>query len=118
MKKINRKNFLKSAAALSLTGAGAVTFLAGCGNEKKEPESESSEAEKGPCSDLSGLSDSEKETRDLYRYVVNSPHDDKYCSLCNYFTPPQENSKCGSCQIVKGPINPKGYCTSFVKKIS
>ena len=40
MKKINRKNFIKGAAALGLTGVGALTFLSGCGNEKKGPGSQ------------------------------------------------------------------------------
>lgn len=116
MQKINRKNFIKSAAALSLTGIGAITFLSSCGNEKKGPASETSESSSDPCTDLSGLSDSEKETRELYRYVAESPHEDKKCHLCNYFIPPAGEAKCGKCQIVKGPINPDGYCTSFVKK--
>jgi hypothetical protein len=118
MEKINRKNFLKNAAALTLTGIGVLGFLESCGNEKKGSEPQKSEANTGPCSDLSGLSDADKQTRDLYRYVSNSPHDDKKCFMCNYFTPPKGDAKCGSCQIVKGPINPNGYCTSFVKKIS
>lgn len=115
MEKIDRKKFLKSAAALSFTGLGAITFLSGCG-KKKEESGETKEAS-GPCSDLSGLTDSEKETRDLYRYVTHSPHEDKKCHLCNYFTPPAAGAQCGTCQIVKGPINPDGYCTSWVKKV-
>ena len=117
MKKINRKNFIKGAAALGFTGVGALTFLSGCGNEKKGPGS-AEEKNNEPCSDLSGLSDAEKETRELYRYVADSPHEDKKCHICNYFIPPAAQAKCGTCQIVKGPINPDGYCTSFVKKIT
>jgi hypothetical protein len=116
MKKINRKNFIKGTAAIALSGLGAITFLSGCGRKKEEPEETKKTSE--PCSDLSGLSESEKETRDLYRYVSNSPHEDKKCHLCNYFIPPAGGSTCGTCQIVKGPINPNGYCTSWVKKIS
>ena len=116
MKKINRKNFLKHTAALSFTGLGVITFLSGCGKGQKEPASESSQNEKEPCSDLSGLSESEKNTRDLYRYAADSPHDDKKCHMCNYFIPPKGNTTCGTCVIVKGPINPNGYCTSWVKK--
>ncbi|MEJ2617574.1 MAG: hypothetical protein P8Z35_21650 [Ignavibacteriaceae bacterium] len=117
MQKINRKKFFKHAAALSFTGFGAVTFLAGCGKKKEEEPGEAKEAS-GPCSDLSGLTASEKETRDLYRYVSHSPHENKKCHLCNYFTPPANGARCGSCQVVKGPINPEGYCTSWVKKLT
>ncbi|MFZ0453245.1 MAG: twin-arginine translocation signal domain-containing protein [Ignavibacteriaceae bacterium] len=116
MQKINRKNFLKGTAALTLSGFGAVTFLAGCGKKKEEP-GEAKEAS-GPCSDLSGLSAADKETRELYRYVADSPHEDKKCHLCNYFIPPENNAPCGTCQVVKGPINPGGYCTSWVKKMT
>ena len=113
MEKINRKKFLKNAVALSFTGLGAVTFLAGCG-KKNEPGQVKKES--GPCSDLSGLTESEKKTRTLYRYVANSPHEDKKCHICHFYISPKGGSKCGTCQIVKGPINPDGYCTSFVKK--
>ncbi len=113
MEKIDRKKFFKHAAALSFTGLGAITFLAGCG-KKNEPGS--AKQASGPCSDLSGLTESEKQTRDLYRYVANSPHEDKKCHLCNYFIPPKGEAKCGTCQVVKGPINPNGYCTSWVQK--
>lgn len=116
MKKIDRKNFIKSAAVLTFSGFSAVTFLAGCGKKKEEP-GETKEASE-PCSDLSGLTPSEKETRDLYRYVAHSPHEDKKCHLCNYFIPPANGAKCGTCQVVKGPINPNGYCTSWVKKMT
>lgn len=116
MKKIDRKNFIKSTAALTFSGFGAITFLSGCG-EKKEETGETKETS-GPCNDLSGLSGSEKETRDLYRYVAHSPHEDKKCHLCNYFIQPAGGAPCGTCQIVKGPINPDGYCTSWVKKMS
>jgi hypothetical protein len=116
MKKIDRKNFIKSAAVLTFSGFGAVTFLAGCGKKKEEPGEIKKAA--GPCSDLSGLTDAEKETRVLYRYVPHSPHEDKKCGVCNYFTPPKAGSQCGTCLIVKGPINPDGYCTSWVKKVT
>ncbi len=116
MKKIDRKNFIKGAAALTLSGFGAVTFLAGCGKKKEEP-GETKETS-GPCSDLSGLTPAEKETRDLYRYISHSPHNDKNCHLCNFFIPPSGGANCGTCQVVKGPINPDGYCTSWVKKMS
>jgi hypothetical protein len=115
MEKINRKKFLKNAAALGFTGFSAITFLSGCG-EKKEESGETMKSSE-PCSDLSGLTESEKQTRDLYRYVADSPHDDKKCHICNYFIPPDAGVKCGKCQIVKGPINPDGYCTSWVKKM-
>jgi hypothetical protein len=116
MKKIDRRNFIKSSVVLSFSGLGAVTFLSGCGNKKEEPGEAKESSE--PCSDLNGLTAAEKESRELYRYVPDSPHEDKKCHLCNYFIPPTGNAPCGTCQVVKGPINPDGYCTSWVKKIS
>jgi hypothetical protein len=40
----------------------------------------------------------------------------KLCSSCQQFVPSAAANTCGTCKILKGPINPKGYCKSFVAK--
>jgi hypothetical protein len=81
-------------------------FAAACG-KSGPPES---------CSDVAGLNEAEKSARSALQYSDNSPHADKHCNGCNLFQPPPEVSQCGSCQIVKGPIHPNGYCTAWVQK--
>ena len=84
----------------------AAGFLAACG-KKTEPDS---------CSDVMALSDAEKMARTALQYTDRSLQADKHCALCNLYQPSSDPAKCGSCQIVKGPIHPKGYCTAFVAK--
>jgi hypothetical protein len=89
-----------------ITAAGAA--LAACG-KKTEPDS---------CLDVGSLSEPEKMARSALQYSDSSPQPDKRCLLCNLYQPPADPSQCGTCQIVKGPIHPKGYCTAFVAKTS
>lgn len=116
MKKgISRKIFIKN---IGLFGAG--TFFGGAiisscgGNENKQaPPTEESI---GPCSDLTGLSKEELQTRGQYNYVAQSPHQDKVCANCNLFILPKEGEQCGECQIVKGPIAAGAYCDQWIIK--
>lgn len=69
-----------------------------------------------PCTDTSGLTQAELTIRTNLKYTGRSPFPDKHCALCQLFVAPASGVACGTCQVVKGPINPKGYCTSFVAK--
>ena len=40
----------------------------------------------------------------------------KTCTNCQQFVPAPAANACGTCKILKGPINPKGYCKSYVAK--
>lgn len=80
--------------------------LAACG-KKTEPDS---------CQDVSGLGDAEKMSRNALQYTDKSPQKDKYCSICNFWQAPGDPAQCGGCQLVKGPIHPKGFCTAFAPK--
>lgn len=104
--KVSRRTAVRALGLLPLFGAGAAGLLAGCG-KKTEPDS---------CTDLMGVSDAEKAARSALQYADKSPHADKHCELCSLYQPVSDVSKCGGCQIVKGPIHPKGYCTAFVAK--
>jgi hypothetical protein len=114
MDKINRKDFFKRAALLGVTAASLPAFIESCGGNSKK----NSPANNDPCSDTSGLTADQLQTRKTFQYTGHSPHNDKYCSICNFFIKPQGNAHCGTCQVVKGPINPDGYCNSFIKKQS
>lgn len=110
MKKINRKDFFKHAAVLSVSAFSLPAFLESCGGNNKNPEAND------PCTDTSRLTATELKTRETFQYVGSSTYPDKDCALCSYFIAPEGKVHCGTCQVVKGPINPKGYCNSFVKK--
>jgi hypothetical protein len=104
--KCSRRSALKVLGAVPLLASSASVMLAACG-KKTEPDS---------CSDVGALSDAEKMARSALQYTDRSTLADKRCELCNLFQKPPDPSQCGTCQVVKGPIHPKGYCTAFVAK--
>lgn len=120
--KLTRRQFVQTAAA----GAGFLTLgalLAGCdkGGGDAAGGAAGGEAPKGEapsaaldCTDVSGLSEADKKTRDAFKYVEKSPDPKKLCSNCQLYLQPEGGSGCGGCTIVKGPINPDGYCASWV----
>jgi hypothetical protein len=99
---------LSRRATLQILGAAPVlsALVAACA--KKEPDS---------CQDVAGLSEPEKVARTALQYADRSPQAAKQCQGCQLFQPAAEASQCGSCQVVKGPIHPKGYCTAWVQKV-
>jgi hypothetical protein len=102
--KLSRREILQRSAALSLLGvAGAA--LAAC---KSEPKALA-------CTDTMSLSSADAQVRVSLQYVDNSVEAGKMCSACQQFIPAAPD-QCGTCKVVKGPINPKGYCKSFVAK--
>lgn len=54
-------------------------------------------------------------TRTSLEYVDKSPNAAKVCSGCQLFKPAAPDT-CGACAVVKGPINPMGFCKSWVQK--
>jgi hypothetical protein len=67
------------------------------------------------CVDTSGLSPSDLQIRTALAYVDSSTEPGKICSRCQQFLPPPA-AGCGTCKVVKGPVNPNGNCKSFVAK--
>jgi len=93
---------------LQLLGAApALPMLFSACGSKSEPDS---------CSDVGSLGEAEKTARSALQYSDQSPQADKHCRDCQLFLAPPEPSQCGSCQVVKGPIHPNGYCTAWAKK--
>lgn len=102
--KLSRREILQRASALSLLGvAGAA--LAAC---KSEPKALS-------CTDTMSLSSSDAQVRVSLQYVDKSVEPGKSCSGCQQYIAGAPDG-CGTCKVVKGPINPKGYCKSFAAK--
>lgn len=68
------------------------------------------------CDDVSGLKKEEIEQRKSLKYTDNSPEKGKLCSNCALYVPAKAGSPCGGCNLIKGPISPNGWCTSWVPK--
>jgi hypothetical protein len=99
-----RRDFFKK-----VLGLCAVPLLDGaCGGES-DPVS---------CTDMDGLSASDKATRSSVLYKDWSIYSDKTCENCIFFEPPAASGGCGRCRIVKGAIHSNGYCTAWLTKSS
>jgi len=95
----------------ALRGTVFLMVLAACG--KKEEKKELS------CTDTSGLSPADVEMRNVtLAYVEKTPDPAKRCDNCQQFKAAPAPGACGGCTILKGPINPAGYCKSWVQKAS
>ena len=102
---VSRRLVLQQSLALGVVTVGSLgVFTAACG--KKELS----------CDDASSLPPADAQTRTLLAYVDKTPIAEKYCSNCQQYKAAAEN-QCGGCNLVKGPIHPKGYCKSWAAKI-
>jgi hypothetical protein len=89
-------------------GAAGVLALAGLGACKESPKTLS-------CADTTNLSAADAQVRTSLAYVDHSTEPGKACNGCQQFIPAAPDT-CGGCKIIKGTINPAGYCKSFVAK--
>jgi len=118
---LNRKEFLERLSMVCIGVIGAGTALTSC-DKKEEPEAKTEapaameEQTENLCADLSGLTEDEKAIRDTFKYVAQSPDTNKLCTNCQFWLVPKEGEFCGGCQIIKGPINPDGYCNQWLQK--
>lgn len=105
--KIGRRDAARRALVVLGAAAFAPSLLAGCGGED--------EAGGGAltCTDASGLSSAEIQTRQAQSYVDASPHPDRKCDGCRFYTQPAQPGTCGGCQVLAGPIHPDGYCDLY-----
>jgi hypothetical protein len=103
--KLSRRELLSSATTL---GALAVFGAAACG-KKAAPLA---------CTDTTGLTPADLSVRTALAYVDVSTEPGKSCLNCQQFIVPAAPGTCGSCKVLKGPINPAGNCKSFVAKVA
>jgi hypothetical protein len=68
------------------------------------------------CTDTSALAPADVQVRAALAYVDTSVEAGKTCAGCQQFIPAPAAGSCGTCKVVKGPINPGGNCKSFVAK--
>jgi hypothetical protein len=101
-KTLNRRETIRLLVVTPLLAVG----LSACG-KKSAPDG---------CTDLTGLTDGEKAARAALQYTDRSLQNDKRCDVCSFYQAAGDPAACGGCQLVKGPIHPKGYCTAFAPK--
>jgi hypothetical protein len=100
---LTRRNVLQRGSAL---GVLAILGTSAC---KGEPRALS-------CVDTTGLLPTDVQIRTTLAYVDASMEAGKACNKCQQFVAPTSADACGSCKVLKGPVNPIGYCKSFVAK--
>ena len=120
---MTRKEFLQSLLVLGFATAGAGTVLSSCGGGTEETaqtsggsgtKSATKPVAAAPCTDVSGLTEAELTMRNTtLKYVTQSTDPNKRCDNCKFWTPPEAGQTCGGCQLIKGPIHPKGNCSSW-----
>ena len=101
--KMARRAAFRSLAALPLAVI-APSVLSACGKNVN-------------CSEAPGLSADELKARlETAQYQEQSMDATKHCSQCSLFVAPAQTG-CGACKVLKGPINPNGYCKLYVGKV-
>ncbi len=130
-KDISRRHFIQRMSLFGAAGIGASTLLAACGGDQQADtpaetpadttaeapaETPAETAEGFTCTDTSGLTEQELTMRTTLQYVDASPDREKACGLCALYVAAVAGQNCGTCTIIKGPIHPKGTCTSFAPK--
>lgn len=104
MKTTGRREALRHLVVLSASIAVPGVFATAC-------------SKKPTCTDVSGLSPDELKMRtEVAAYVESAPDPSKTCDACAQWVPASSENACGGCKVVKGPINPKGWCKLFVAK--
>jgi hypothetical protein len=99
---LSRRAALRNALGISAAAIIPVSFLTGCGSKLS-------------CNDVTNLSPEDLKNRSDNQYVDAAQDPKKNCGNCGLFTSGGEN-KCGTCKIVKGPVNPGGNCKNWAAK--
>lgn len=100
---LSRRIWLRRSLQLCVTGA-LWAVVAGCHKETALV-----------CADPARLTDQEINLRDSLHYIEQSPDGDRVCGGCAFFER-AASAACGTCKLLKGPVNPKGHCDSWNKR--
>ena len=124
-KDITRRDFIQRVTLFGAAGLGAGSLLAACGGEQPAPTPSetptaapepSAAAQRFTCMDTAGLTEKDVKMRTALKYVDKSAQAGKQCDNCAFWLNPAEGSPCGTCQTVKGPIHPEGYCKIWAQR--
>jgi hypothetical protein len=113
---VTRREFLERAAILG-AAFGAAPLLAACASSE-EGAATGDDVAAGPidCTDTSALTEDEVKTRTDLEYVEMSEMPDQNCLNCEQYD--GDATACGACTLVPGPINPEGWCISWVEVVA
>lgn len=64
------------------------------------------------CSDPDKLTDAQIAVRSSFEYVEKAPDPGKACAGCAFFLADAAGA-CGACDLLKGPVNSAGHCSSW-----
>ncbi len=65
------------------------------------------------CTDVAGLNEAERKRRVALAYVDKAPDPERECDRCAQYLGVPDG--CGSCKLLRGPINPGGSCKEFAE---
>ena len=115
--RISRKEFLQRCALMGAAVVGGGSFLAGCGGGDKGDSGQQTVSKTtgaaDPCGDTTGLTEADLQMRKNLKYVAVSAEEGKNCANCKFYLADQFGEQCGGCQLFKGPVHPKGNCSSW-----
>jgi hypothetical protein len=92
-----------------LKGFGQLSFLALASSV------DAGELPAKSCSDPDNLSNSEQALRKSLDYAEAATNVGQTCAGCSFFAL-EGRGPCGTCQILNGPVNLNGHCTSWKSK--
>ena len=98
----NRRDFVKNAAIVSVGGIATLVFAC---SSKTQGQTAS------VCYAPEKLTDKERKAYENVAYVEQTLTPTKRCDNCNLWIAAADGKACGGCKILKGPINPAGFCT-------
>lgn len=106
-KKLSRRAVLVRGLQIPLAGS-ALASLAACNGDADGGKA----SDVLVCADPEVMTSAQASVRRTLRYVEVSPHAEKTCSGCEFFSTPANG--CGACTIFDGnAANPKGHCDSW-----
>lgn len=120
---ISRRSYLKRALALAGSAFGALALQA-CGKSESQTSSDHAANHTHDrmemknsntavnCNDTSSLTDTQKQQRATVNYTKTSPMFGKQCDNCEHYAA-SKTKNCGTCHVVPGPIDAKGYCILY-----
>lgn len=111
----SRRTFLRQAITVGALGIGGGALLSACG-KKEGGEKPAAAGAAGGCDDVSALAAADQAFRKTNEYKEASTEAGKNCEGCQLFTPPVGGAACGACKVLKGSVNPAGWCKLWAKK--
>ena len=72
--------------------------------------------EPGTCVDPAELGGADASLRSAMDYTPKSADPEIRCSGCAFFTPSDDDARCGQCAILSGPVDGNGRCISWSPK--